>query len=216
MYRNRVRTYIAYFYNYKFFTSKYVYGPKYETENIILLFKKLIEKYNKNRVIIYDLCSGSGCLGITIKKLYKNNIVKLVDNNIYAIYCMIKNIIEHNIDVSIEYENIFNISNHCDIIVSNPPYIAKNLIKSGCNKYIHNSLNGGENSIDFIIKMFTYFNNVYFIILELGSDQQLLEINKIKHNFSCIFYYKPYNNAKICFCIFQNINYPLLDLNQHD
>ncbi len=63
----------TYFFGMKFIVNEQVFIPRPETEQLVswILKNKMIN--NKN-VQIFDLCTGSGCIGITIKK--KNQILK--------------------------------------------------------------------------------------------------------------------------------------------
>ena len=194
------KLYKRYFYDFIFFTSKFVYGPKYETEYIIFLFNRLVNKIKIKNV--YDICSGTGCLGLTIKLLYPNINVTLLDNNIYAIECIVKNTIFHNLLVSILYENIKTFNQViCDVIVCNPPYIDTCNVNKKYNKQIFLSLDGGNNKgTSFTNTTIVNIKQVKYFILELGDKEQLEIILKKNKHIKCIDYIKPYDNMKICFC----------------
>lgn len=61
----------TYFFGKKFFVNKKVFIPRPETEDLV---KKVLKNniINKKNVQIFDIGTGSGCIGITIKKKTKN------------------------------------------------------------------------------------------------------------------------------------------------
>ena len=198
---------IRYFYNLKFYTCNFVYAPKYETEYIIFLFDKIM-KIDKNIKYVFDICAGTGCIGIILKKKYFFLDIVLVDKNFYAIKCIKKNLKLYNLNISFFYKNIFEFLNVCcDVVVCNPPYICSNDIDKNVSNEIYNSLNGGINGNDFILKLLFFLNDIKYIIFELGSIEQfnLIENIILKENWKCIDFIKPYTNLKICFCIFEKI-----------
>lgn len=202
----KIYFYKKYFYNFEFFSCKYVYGPKYETEYIIYLFQQILLK-DKNINSIYDVCSGTGCIGITLKKLYKSKNISLIDKNKYAIQCINKNLKLHNLNTDIIHNDVFNMELKADVIVCNPPYIKTKNIKENTLNEISVSLDGGENGINFTLKLFQISQNIKYIILELGSKEQMNDIintEKILNKWNCIEKIKPYENIEICFCVFKN------------
>ena len=196
-----------YFDSLEFFTNKFVYYSKHETEYIVSLFCNLISKQN-NIYRVFDICAGNGCIGISIKKRYRDLEVILLDKNIYAIECIVKNIILHSVKINFFWQNVFCFSTiACDVVVCNPPYIeSKVLEKQTLFQTIYDSLNGGVDGLEFILKLFLILKNVHYVILELGSVNQfrILE-KKIKNIWKCIEFFKPYEKSLVCFCTFKNL-----------
>lgn len=118
------------FYGRDFLVGEGVLIPRADTETLIDTTKKLVEK--KSTVI--DLCSGSGCIAITLEKelgsstfalekseqafeFLKRNIV-LNDSKTTPVLCDVLN------------ENSLKDIPQADVIVSNPPYIKTHEIKT--------------------------------------------------------------------------------------
>ncbi|WP_027120489.1 peptide chain release factor N(5)-glutamine methyltransferase [Mycoplasmopsis lipofaciens] len=108
--------------------NKNVLIPRYETMELVDLFLK---KYAKNNTKILDLCTGSGCIGIKIKKDLPGSEVILSDISLEALKIAKENCLNNlNADelkgISILHSNLFEkINNKFDVIISNPPYLNK-------------------------------------------------------------------------------------------
>ncbi len=119
--------------NVKIRVNKKVLIPRYETEELIEIAKSQILENKYTSVL--DLCSGSGFIGIAIKKWNPNLSVVCadIDNNAIS-QCKI-NANLNNTSVKIIKSNLFEkIKGEFDLIISNPPYIEysekKNISKS--------------------------------------------------------------------------------------
>ena len=114
----------SFFYNDEFFTPPGTFIPRPETELIIDCVRNdfpILEKKN-----VLEVGSGTGCLSISIAKLYKNFFVTGIDISKKAIKTSIKNAKKLNCsNVQFSEKDLFNMSfNQYDIIISNPPYLA--------------------------------------------------------------------------------------------
>ncbi|MGL4251924.1 MAG: HemK family protein methyltransferase, partial [Metamycoplasmataceae bacterium] len=108
--------------NVKIKVNKKVLIPRYETEELIEIAKELIIKNNYIRIL--DLCSGTGFIGIALKKWNANLDIVCSDIDRNAISQSKINAKLNNVDVKIIKSNIFEkISSEFDLIISNPPYI---------------------------------------------------------------------------------------------
>ena len=119
-------TKVGHFYSRPFYVSKGVLIPRQETE--ILVEKVLKTLRGEDNVSCLDMCSGSGCIGITLA--LENDCFKKVilsDVSKKAFLCSEKNIKIFNLKkrcttiLSKFFSNIPNVK--FDIICSNPPYI---------------------------------------------------------------------------------------------
>ena len=114
------------FWKYNFYVNKFVLDPRPETEFII---EKVLNYFpnKKKKLKILDLCTGSGCIAISLAKEYLNakvtatdissKALKVAKINSQKIYC-------NNIKF-IQCDLLDKISKY-DIVVSNPPYLSKN------------------------------------------------------------------------------------------
>ena len=114
------------FYGRKFFLNKSCLIPRPDTELMIDILKQ--ESFKKEIKTLLDLGSGSGVIGITAK-LEIPSIDKLVLTDISKRCLMIikKNLFIHNLSADIYLSDWFKQlpEQKFDIIVSNPPYIAR-------------------------------------------------------------------------------------------
>lgn len=93
--------------------------PRQDTE---ILVEEVLKVCNQKSVL--DMCTGSGCIIISLAKL--GNITKAVgvDLSDKALAVAIKNAAKHQLNVEFIQSNLFdNIDGVFDIVVSNPPYI---------------------------------------------------------------------------------------------
>ena len=118
-----------YFYDRKFKVTKDVLSPRMETEELIYKVIEYIKSINKNNIKILDLCTGSGIIGITLRKELEPKSLEVVASDISeeALKIAKENAIMNEAEVKFIQSDIFeNINEKFDIIVSNPPYIAYN------------------------------------------------------------------------------------------
>lgn len=167
-----------YFFGNKFFVNENVLIPRADTE--ILIYKVIDIAKNKKNLKILDMCTGSGCIAISLAKELKDSYVCAVDISEGALKVAKKNSIENKVNVNFIKSDLFdNVPNEkFDIIVSNPPYIItselKNLAKDVLNEP-HIALDGGEDGLVFyrsISKNLNkYLNDNGYIVFEIGYDE---------------------------------------------
>lgn len=168
------------FYESEFYVGKGVLIPRPETEELTELVIKNAKKI-KNPVV-FDLCSGSGCIGISIAKAVPTATVYCFEKSDDAYFYLEKNakkvdnvkIIKADICYPEKVENLIK----ADIIVSNPPYIRTSDIEglqSEVQEEPKMALDGGEDGLDFyrVIadKWIDYINEQGSLFLEIGEDQ---------------------------------------------
>ena len=116
------------FYGYDFYVNEDVLIPRPETEELVQWV--LEDNANiKKSIKLIDLCSGSGCVGITISKENKNMDVTLSDVSEKALEVCNKNKVQLNSDaktIKLDLNSNFESNYKYDIIVSNPPYLSPN------------------------------------------------------------------------------------------
>jgi len=194
-----------------------------------VLVEKAIEYINKdNAKKIIDICTGSGALGISIAKNSKVESVELIDISDGALNVARKNIILNNMAEKVEIlksdllnEKILQINNSLDedkdfkvdMIVSNPPYIRTDVIKT-LDKRVQNepilALDGGTTGLDFYQRIFkeakAILKNNGILILEIGYDQLEDIKNIISDNkeYKLLESVKDYGgNDRVVICRFQ-------------
>lgn len=100
--------------------------PRQDTE--ILVEEVLAVSNQKN---ILDMCTGSGCIAVSIAKLGLAKQVHAVDISQKALETAEQNANLNDVNVNFTESNLFeNVSDKYDIIVSNPPYIESEVIET--------------------------------------------------------------------------------------
>ena len=99
--------------------------PRPETE--LLVDKALKEISLECEGAVLDLCAGSGCIGLSVKKHRPFTEVVLSDISFEALEVAKKNSILNNLDVSIVLGSFFDGvgGNRFDYLFCNPPYISE-------------------------------------------------------------------------------------------
>ena len=171
----------------KFFVDENVLIPRADTECLV----EEVLKKAKDGDKVFDLCTGSGAIGISIKKYKPKVQVFASDISREALNVALKNSSLNNCDVNFIESDLFsNIEvNDFDIIVSNPPYISKeemSMLEGQVQKEPNIALYGGLDGLDFYKKIakeakkFLKENGLLFV--EIGYKQKLDVINIFKEN----------------------------------
>lgn len=118
------------FYGREFVVGEGVLIPRADTETLIDTAKKLVEK--KSTVI--DLCSGSGCIGVTLEKELDADVFAL-EKSEQAFEFLKKNIALNDSKVTPVLCDVLDETSLKDIpqaelVVSNPPYIKTDEMKT--------------------------------------------------------------------------------------
>lgn len=173
-----------------FFVNEDVLIPQPDTEILVETVLDICKRYGKQSLRILDLCTGSGAIAISLSKIL-NTQVFASDVSTKALKVAEKNNVMNNTKVEFIESNLFEKINgeKFDIIVSNPPYIKNEEIKS-LSKQVQNepyiALAGGEDGLDFYRKIideaYKYINKNGYLCLEIGYDQKEDLIKLIKQN----------------------------------
>ncbi len=178
-----------------FYVDKNVLIPQPDTE---ILVEKAIEICNNhgNDIKILDLCTGSGAIGISIAKNIKNAKVYATDIKNTVIDIAKQNAKQKNVDniefiVSDMFENIQE--KDFDIIVSNPPYIETDVIKTLPTEVRNEpiiALDGGKDGLKFykiiLSEYKKYLKKDGYLLLEIGYNQAKCVGELINLNYSII------------------------------
>jgi release factor glutamine methyltransferase len=187
------------FYNREFVINNSCLIPRNDSETIITsALENIYLIKNIDEINILDLCSGSGCLGITLacelEKEFKNITVTFADISSKAIKVAELNsqkLLKCNcrfllFDLLLEdFENLkknlpinHNQEKKFDIILCNPPYIAEAEIES-LEKQVKDyepkiALNGGKDGLKFYQHIFKNLYKITNLIsfFEIGFDQK--------------------------------------------
>ena len=173
-----------------FFVNEDVLIPQPDTEILVETVLDICKRYGNQSLRILDLCTGSGAIAISLSKIL-NTQVFASDVSTKALEVAEKNNVLNNSKVEFIESNLFEQINgeKFDIIVSNPPYIKNEEIKS-LSKQVQNepyiALAGGEDGLDFYRKIideaYKHINENGYLCLEIGYYQKEDLIKLIKQN----------------------------------
>ena len=183
------------FYGYEFFVNENVLIPQPDTE---ILVEEVINYINSkiignSKVDVLDLCTGSGIIGICLKKKLESKVcIYESDVSKNALEVAKKNAERLDADITFIESDLFekiNSNLKFDIIVSNPPYIKTDVIKSlsgevKCEPFI--ALDGKEDGLYFYRKIIEeakeYLNTNGILFFEIGYVQREEVENLFKEN----------------------------------
>ncbi|MGT2911116.1 peptide chain release factor N(5)-glutamine methyltransferase [Streptococcus cameli] len=112
----------AYFSDMKLKVDNRVLIPRPETEELVQL---ILEENKEHNLKVLDLCTGSGAIGLALKKARPAWEIVASDISSAALEVARENANVQNLDINFILSDLFNeISEQFDMIVSNPPYIA--------------------------------------------------------------------------------------------
>ncbi|MFQ5900089.1 MAG: peptide chain release factor N(5)-glutamine methyltransferase [Thermodesulfobacteriota bacterium] len=174
------------FWSLEFKVGQGVLIPRPETE--VLVEETLKEgKGDNNRPLVLDLCTGSGCIAISLAKELTGSTIYAIDNSGTALDIASRNAARHEVDNRITFlsGNLFsplkglNLEYSFDIIVSNPPYVKSKEIE-GLEPEVKafepvSALNGGEDGLA-VIRLIArdapqYLRKGGILMMEIAFDQ---------------------------------------------
>ena len=179
------------FYGNKIKVNKNVLIPRYETETLTYKTINYIkQKYKNKKIKILDLCTGSGCIAITLKKEIKNSDIVASDISNKAIKVAKENAKINNIKIRVVKSNLFkNINeNNFDVIITNPPYIPSDekitkMVKHEPKKALFSGKYGTKHIIKILKEYNKFLKKDGFIAIEIHETQkEMLEEKLTKLN----------------------------------
>ena len=165
----------------EFDVSKEVLIPRQDTEGLV----EEILKICKGKSVL-DMCTGSGCIIISLAKLGDLESAYGVDISEQALTIAKRNAAKLDAAVKFELSDLFQqISKSFDIIVSNPPYIRTSVIEELMPEVKdhepHLALDGSEDGLKFYRSIAAgakeHLNEKGYLFFEIGYDQG----NDVKH-----------------------------------
>lgn len=166
------------FYDCKIKVDERVLIPRPETELLAEQAVRLIEDGDK----VLDMCTGSGCIAVSIAKHCKNKNVQVtaVDVSDAALMVARENANLNSVDINFVQSDLFNrVHGRFNVIVCNPPYIKSREIpylqKEVKDYEPRIALDGGDDGLDFYriiaqeVKRFIVHGGM--LILEVGEGQ---------------------------------------------
>ena len=164
-----------------FYVDENVLIPRQDTEILVEEVIDIAKKIKAKKIL--DLCTGSGAIAVSLAKYIDNCEITAIDISPKALEIAKLNAKNNEVENEITFieSDIFeNLPlEKYDIIVSNPPYIRKEIIKT-LNKDVQRepkiALDGGDDGLDFYRKIikeaYEYLKFKGYLCLEIGYDQK--------------------------------------------
>lgn len=163
--------------------------PRADTETLVETVLNYHKRGHFTKII--DICTGTGCIAISLAK-YGNLTLCGTDISNIALETAQKNAQKNHVFIEWLQSDLLESvpEQHFDAIVSNPPYIATKeiptLIKSVKDFEPHLALDGGENGLYFYQKIVAqgkkYLKQGGWIFFEIGYQQATAVCNILKQN----------------------------------
>ena len=115
----------AYFFGDFFFVDENVLIPRPETEELIEIINHQLKDKKTDKIKILDIGTGSGCIPISLKKIFPQAEISSIDISEKALEMARKNADYHQVKINFIQKDYLNgnLEDIYDVIVSNPPYI---------------------------------------------------------------------------------------------
>ncbi len=190
------------FYGYSFKVGEGVLIPRPDTETLIEQVLEICRREKLTSPKIADLCSGSGCIAVTLKKEMPSAEVCAVEISDKALNYLKENVKLNNADIAVIQGDVLNRQlqedmGKFDIIVSNPPYLTQEDMDTLQTEVTHEpplALFGGSDGLDFYRRMTEIWKNSLlnggWLCYEYGFGQhddvkKILEDNRFENIMLC-------------------------------
>jgi release factor glutamine methyltransferase len=170
------------FYGREFRVSSQVLIPRPETE---LLVESALQVIDQNASVFCDVGTGSGCIAVTLLCERPNTRGVALDVSPAALKIAKQNAVDHGVEsrlsfaISDCFESLPQESNQFDLIVSNPPYVAANVV-AGLQREVRDhepivALTPGPDGLSIIRRLIKeapdFLRKDGYLLLEIGFDQ---------------------------------------------
>ena len=170
-------THQAWFMGLEFYVDGRVLVPRQDTE---ILVEEAVKRLGSGQKVL-DMCTGSGCILLSILKFMPDCQGTGVDITEAALEVARMNGKRLNIPAVVSKSDLFEqIDGYYDMIISNPPYIPTSVIGSLEDEVRRFdpalALDGGEDGLDFYRRLIgasrDYLSPGGWLLLEIGHDQR--------------------------------------------
>ncbi len=155
--------------------------PRQDTETVAETGINLLK--GKKSPMVFDLCAGSGCIGIALSKVAGAK-VNFFEKSAKALEYLKHNVKSTNTNGNIFEDDVLLLPNEefygtADMIISNPPYIKSDVVPT-LQKEVgfepKMALDGGEDGLIFYRTIAKNWKKVLkkggFLVFEIGFDQE--------------------------------------------
>ena len=182
----------AEFYNHTFVVNHHTLIPRPETEELIELIRQYYQSHHLTPpTTILDVGTGSGCIALSLARLYPEAQVIAVDISTTALTVAATNVQRHQLEAQVQlqvmdmrrakdWQDLYQQSGTMDLIVANPPYVdyvkEQAYLSAECRHEPKVALDGGEDGLLFINSISQHASimvrkDTGLLALEIGFQQ---------------------------------------------
>lgn len=164
----------------EFYVDENVLIPRFDTEVLVEEVLKYIKGF-EGLPDVLDMCTGSGCIAISLAKLGNTGKVTASDIHEGSIEVAKRNAKSNEVEINFVKSDLFDLleGTSFDIIVSNPPYIRTEVLETLMTEVIDHepvrALDGTEDGLMFYRKItkaaVKHLNRPGYLAYEIGHDQ---------------------------------------------
>lgn len=188
------------FFDLELIVNQDVLIPRSETE---VCLDQIFKKHDLSGKVVWDICTGSGAIGLACKSRFPASEVSLSDICEKALAVAEINGERHGLNVRYKQGDLLEPfqGEKADVVFVNPPYITEEAFKT-LEPEVRDfepkkALVGGDTGLDFYEKLAQQLSSVLkvggYVFLEIGADQKL-SVTEIFNRTSCfvVSYVKDY------------------------
>lgn len=169
------------FMGYDFFVNENVLVPRFDTEILVDAVLKALKKVSATNLDVLDICTGSGCIIISL--ILMNNMINGTATDISEKALEVANVNKEKLGVNnlklINTDLVNGINEKYDVIVSNPPYIETKVIETLTEEVKNHdpmlALDGGDDGLIFYRRLadeaIPLLKDDGFMAVEIGYNQ---------------------------------------------
>ncbi|MBN1647665.1 MAG: peptide chain release factor N(5)-glutamine methyltransferase [Spirochaetales bacterium] len=165
------------FYSRNFIVNEHVLVPRPDTEVLVDTAIALFGQHHMHTLL--DLCTGSGCIAITLYHELPGAALCASDISEQAAGVFAANCRLHEASITFFHSDLFDaVKGRFDLIVSNPPYLCNHEVDEMETAGLYEpslALRAGADGLDFfrriIVKSMDYLTDNGYLVLEAGPDQ---------------------------------------------
>ena len=177
------------FYGLPFEVGEGVLIPRQDTETLVEIAADYLKTLPENERKTLDLCAGSGCIGITLAKLFGAD-VTLVEKSPEAFAYLERNIALNDVKAQCNavLGDCFDEEKICgeyNLILSNPPYLTEKDMENLQKEVTFEpktALYGGEDGLDFYRALLSKYpkmlkeNGLFAVEIGMGEEKAVAEL----------------------------------------
>lgn len=176
----------------QFYVDRSVLIPRQDTETLVEAALIAVREYAAPSVL--DLCTGSGCIGLSIKSLAPGAAVSLSDISRDALEVARRNMRALGVEAELHHGDLFRAvgRRRFDLIVSNPPYIPRGDL-AGLQREVQFepalALDGGPDGLDVYRRIAAeapeHLNPGGSVYLEVGIGEAESVLSLLREHIDC-------------------------------